>query len=105
MTDLVSVRFLTHQSPYNAGERAGFIPDVAKRYIAAGIAVLADAPEALSSHDMTVADVRKHVDTIDSIDELRVLLGVELEYPNTDGEGRAGAVTAIERRMKVVTGE
>jgi len=36
--NLVLIRFKRHRMPYMAGDVAGFFPDIAKRYIAEGMA-------------------------------------------------------------------
>lgn len=41
---MVALRFLRRQAPYNAGEIAGFAPEMAARLVKGGVAVLHEAP-------------------------------------------------------------
>ena len=45
---LVAIRFLQKQSPYNAGEVAGFTPETAQRYVDAKLAEFYDSDKVVS---------------------------------------------------------
>lgn len=61
MAEIVRVRFLSKNSPYQANETAGFPPAVAEAYVDQGVAEYADKPveeSEKSIDDMTVKELR-----------------------------------------------
>lgn len=105
---LVPVRFVTAQSPFNAGEVAGFPANIAERFIRFGVAELAEPPaDGEGSTPPPAADVRTHDLTIDGVGELAEtitdpaeiakLIEGERAHPKHQG-GRKGALEFLELR-------
>lgn len=118
-TGLVPVRFRATTAQHNAGEIAGFKPEVAARYVAAGIAEYwqpaelapkdppADGADGTGSGEPPALDTRTHELTIDGVGglaegltdpaEVARLIAGEQAHPKHAG-GRKGALEFLELR-------